>query len=157
MMRYSCSQPQISSAGLGSTDAAGRVPHRSPTQGAATDAAAHALVPCLSILFYFILFYFYFNGFVPTRLWFALIQAEPGKFSQNQVVSAESDHIGWRPKLALNHTGTAEISFEWGPNILNLSFLNFILNLCYFFCIFFFVLCFDLCFLPLKIYLKWKG
>ena len=54
MMRYSCSQPQISSAGLGSTDAAGRVPHRSPTQGAAADAAAQALVPRLSILFYFI-------------------------------------------------------------------------------------------------------
>ena len=107
MMRYSCSQPQISSAGLGSTDAAGRVLHRSLTQGAATDAAAHALVPCLSILFYF-----YFNGFVPTRLRFALIQAKPGKFSQNQVVSAESDHIGWWLKLALNHAGTAEISFE---------------------------------------------
>ena len=32
-------------------DAAGRVPHRSPTQGAASDTAAHASVPRLSFFF----------------------------------------------------------------------------------------------------------
>ena len=75
-----------------------------------------------------------------------------GRFLLNR---ANSARIGWyRPnwivlaggrsklKLALNHAGTAEISFEWGPNILNLSLLNFILNICCFFCVLFFVLCF---------------
>ena len=60
-----------------------------------------------------------------------------------------------RPKSALNHAGTAIIGFEWDPNILNLSFLNFILNICYFFCIFFFVLCFILCFLPSSFFVLW--
>ena len=38
---------------LGSTDAAGKVSHQCPTQGAAIDATAHASVLCLSFLFSF--------------------------------------------------------------------------------------------------------
>ena len=82
-------------------------------------------------------------------------------------IRPESDRIGWiesyrlaaetdqngrnKPKLALNHAETAEINFEWGPNILNLSFLNYILNICCFFCVFFFVLCF----LPSSFFVLW--
>ena len=67
------------------------------------------------------------------------------KSSRIGVISA-GDRNSWngrnRPQSALNHAGTAEIGFEWGPNILILSFLNFIMNICCFFCVFFFVLCF---------------
>ena len=69
--------------------------------------------------------------------------------------AAETNQKGWnsrnRQKSTLNHVGTAKIGFEWGPNILNLSFLNFILNICYFFCVFFFVLCF----LPSSFFVLW--
>ena len=57
--------------------------------------------------------------------------------------TAEMDQDGQnRPKSALNHAETAKIGFEWDPNILNLSFLNFTLNICCFFYVFFFVLSF---------------
>ena len=65
--------------------------------------------------------------------------ARIGPYQPNRVVSGGGRN---RPKRASNHARTAKIGFEWGPNILNLSFLNFILNICYFFCVFFFVLCF---------------
>lgn len=65
----------------------GRVPHRNPTRGSATDAAAHALVPCL-IFYLFIFFGFALN-------W------------------ADSAKIGsYESKSALNHAGTTEIGFE---------------------------------------------
>ena len=125
-------------------------------RGAASDAAARASVRHLSFFFFF----FFFYGFAPTRLdscWLSLIRAEPGilgldscQFAPNwadstkiepnqpnQVVSASN-----RNKSALNHAGITKIGFEWGPNILNLSFLNFIMNIRCFFCVFFFVLCF---------------
>jgi len=84
-----------------------------------------------------------FNSEAPTRLpacrchvWASFfsfrIHSEPSWFGQNRAVSADDRN---RPKSALNHARTAEIGFEWGPNILNLSFLNFILNICCFFCV----------------------
>ena len=84
-----------------------------------------------------------------------LIRTESGWFNQNRAVSAD-DRNGWnKQKWALNHVETVEINFEWSPNILNLSFLSFILNICYFFCVFFFVLCFVLCFLPSSFFVLW--
>ena len=67
--------------------------------------------------------------------------------------TVKTDRNSWnKSKSALNHARTAKIGFEWGPNILNQSFLNFILNICCFFCFFFcffflFVLCFVSCLL----------
>ena len=96
----------------------------------------------LFCFFFFLFFLFFFSRIHADSAWFAPICAESSRFGQNRVVSA-SDRIGWnRPTSASNHAGIAEIGFEWGPNILNLSFLNFILNICCFFCVFFFVLCF---------------
>ena len=70
--------------------------------------------------------------------------------------AAKTGRNGWeRLKSALNYARTAEIGFEWSPNVLNLSFLNLILNICYFFCVFFFVLCFVLCFLPSSFFVLW--
>ena len=87
---------------------------------------------------------FYSRRFVPNRDFSVQIKL----YRPNRVVSAGD----WnRPKLALNHARTAEIGFEWNPNILNLSFLNFILNICCFFCVFFFVLCF----LPSSFFVLW--
>ena len=122
---------------LWSTDSAGRVPHRSLMRGAASDMAARASMPHLS--------FFFFNGFVSTRLDSHQLDFYSHRLGQNQ---AESGHIGWQPKSALNHARTAEIGFEWG---LNLSFLNFILKICCFFCVFFFVLCF----LPSSFFVLW--
>ena len=65
----------------------------------------------------------------------------------NRIVSVGSRNWPKWPKSALNHAETAEINFEWGPNILNLSFLNFILNICCFFCV--------LCFLPSSFFVLW--
>ena len=80
--------------------------------------------------------------FAPTRLLVSLIRAKLGRFGENQAISADDWNGRNKPKSALNHFGIAKIGFEWGPNIPNLSFLNFILNICCFFCVFFFVLCF---------------
>ena len=59
--------------------------------------------------FFFINFILWFRvdlvRFVPTRLLFSLICAEPGLFGQNQAISAESGRIGWLLKQA-------EIGFE---------------------------------------------
>ena len=122
---------------------------RGPTRDAASDAVACPSVPRLSFFFFF-----FFLRFAPTRLdsrcsgsihaKSASICTEPariGLYQPNRIVSTGGRK---RPKSALNHAGTAEIGFEWDPNILNLSFLNFILNICCFFCVFFFVLCFVL-------------
>ena len=97
---------------------------------------------------------FFFYGFAPTRLRFVLIPAELGRIGRigSYRPVAEIDRNSQNgPTSALNHARTAEIGFEWGPNILNLSFLFFILNICYFFCIFFFVLCF----LPSSFFVLW--
>ena len=99
----------------------------------------------------FELFFFFFFLLSLIRADSALICVEPGQFGQNWVVSAGDRNGRNRPKSALNHAGTAKIGFEWGPNILNLSFLNFILNICCFFCVFFFVLCF----LPSSFFVLW--
>ena len=69
-------------------------------------------------------------------------------YQLNWIVSASGRDWPKQPK-------NAEIGFEWGPNILNLSFLNFILNICCFFCVFFFVLCFVLCFSPSSFFVLW--
>ena len=90
-------------------------------------------------------FFFFFNWFMSTRLDSHQLDFYSHRLGQNQ---AESGHIGWQPKSALNHARTAEIGFEWG---LNLSFLNFILKICCFFCVFFFVLCF----LPSSFFVLW--
>ena len=97
----------------------------------------------------------FFFGIRANSCWTGPIRTKSGRIGGigSYWLAAKTDRNGWkRAKSTLNHAGTAKIGFEWGPNILNLSFLNFILNICCFFCVFFFVLCF----LPLKIYLKWK-
>ena len=114
-------------------------------------------VPHLSSFFiYLFLYYYYFIFMVSCQLGFYSRRFVPNRdfsvqiklYRPNRVVSAGD----WnRPKLALNHARTAKIGFEWGPNILNLSFLNFILNICCFFCVFFFVLCF----LPSSFFVLW--
>ena len=81
---------------------------------------------------------FYSHQFVPNQDDSARIKL----YQPNQVISAGNRNGSKQPKSALNHAETAKIGFEWDPNILNLSFLNFILNICCFFCVFFFVLCF---------------
>ena len=92
---------------------------------------------------------------------FSLIRTDSARFALNQTDSAwiRLHRLNWvvlagdqnRPKSALNHARTAEIGFEWGPNILNLSFLDFILNIWCFFCVFFFVLCFS----PSSFFVLW--
>ena len=84
-------------------------------------------------------------------LFLASIHAKLGRFCQNRAVSIELGRIGQWPKRtqndrnrlksALNHVRTNAIGFEWGANILNLSFLNFIMNICCFFCVLFCVSC----------------
>ena len=120
---------------------------RGPMRGVAFDVATCSLVPRLSFFFFFFL-----DLRRPSSICVdsASICTEPGKFSQNQAVSAELGRIGWPskwPKLALNHARTAKIGFKWDPNILNLSFLNFILNICCFF--------FVLCLLPSSFFVLW--
>ena len=113
------------------------------------------------LFFYLFIYLFLFYGFALTRLdscqlgfysrWFVPnrdFSAKIKLYQPNRVVSASYLN---RPKLALNHARTTEIGFEWGPNILNLSFLTFILNICCFFCVFFFVLCF----LPSSFFVLW--
>ena len=118
-------------------DAVGRVPHWSPMRGVASDAAACTLVPRLSFFFFT---YSRWLGSICANL--ASICAEPGWFGQNQAVLAESSCFGRRPKRPKQaEIGLeSEIGFGWGPNNLNLSFLNFILNiflllLCFLFCL----------------------
>ena len=92
---------------------------------------------------------------------FSLIRTDSARFALNQTDSAwiRLHRLNWvvlagdqnRPKSALNHARTTEIGFEWGPNILNLSFLDFILNIWCFFCVFFFVLCFS----PSSFFVLW--
>ena len=99
-------------------------------------------------------FFFFFHGFTSTwldssRFGFYSRQFAPNwdnsarikLYRPNQVISAGNRNGSKQPKSALNHAETAKIGFEWDPNILNLSFLNFILNICCFCCVFFFVLC----------------
>ena len=89
-----------------------------------------------------------------TRLQFAPIRPELGCIGQigSYQSTAKIDRNNQNmQKSTLNHAGTAEIGFEWGLNIRNLSFLNFILNICYFFCIVFFVLYF----LPSSFFVLW--
>ena len=120
---------------LWSTDAAGRVPHRSPIWLPASWCCAWA--------FFFFLF---FSRICINSAWFAPNWADStgiGLYRPNQVLSTDNQNGQSGSKSTLNHAGIAEIGFEWDPSILNLSFLNFILNICYFFCVFcFFFLCF---------------
>ena len=104
-----------------------------------SDVALHGVRPLtpLPMRWCHVWVFFFFFG-IHADL--ALIFAKTGRFGQNQDVSAESNCIGQQPKSALNHVWTTEIGYEWGLNILTLSFLNFILNICCFFCVFFFVL-----------------
>ena len=82
-----------------------------PTRGAASDVATRSLVPRLSFFFFFL------DLRRPSSIHVdsASIRTEPGKFSQNQAISAELGRIGWPskwPKLALNHARTAKIGFK---------------------------------------------
>ena len=81
---------------LGSIDATGRVPHRSPIWGAANDAAARASVPRLRFFFFFL-----------------QIRTEPGQFGQNQVVLTESNCIGRWPKQAKIGLESCRNSRNW--------------------------------------------
>ena len=115
---------------------------RDPTQGAASDVIACTSMPCLS-------FFFFSDShrLNSIRVDLASIHADSarsGPYQSNRVISADDRN---RLKLALNHAEIAEIGFEWVPNILNLSFINFILNICCFFCVFFFVFVFCFVFL----------
>ena len=130
---------------LWGTDAVRRVSHQSSTQPdmGCDVRRGYLCVGSLVELFFFL-------EFVPTWLQFlkTWLQFMPnwvdlaiiGSYRPS-IETAETDQNGRnRPKSAWNHVGTAEIGFEWDPNILNLSFFNFILNICCFFCVFFFVL-----------------
>ena len=98
-------------------------------------------------------FLFLFLFFFDSR-WLGFDSAKIGLYWPAAKI-VETDQNGRnRPKSALNHAGTAEISSEWGPNILNLSFLNFILNICCFFCVCVCVF-FFLCFLPSSFFVLW--
>ena len=84
--------------------------------------------------------FFFFLEFAPTWL-----NSHRFGFDSHRtgLIRLELGRIGWWPKWpksTLNHAGIAEIGFEWGPNIQNLSFLNFIMNICYFF-VFSFLFC----------------
>ena len=131
-------------AHLGNIDAVGRVSHRSPTRGAATDAATRASV--LHLIFFCCFFFLRIRAnsasiranlasICADLCWTRQIRPESSCIGQIGLyqLAAETDRN--RLKSALNHVGTVEIGFEWGPNILNLSFLNFILNICCFFCV----------------------
>lgn len=124
---------------LWSIDMVGRVPHQSPTW---LDAGCGVRHGCLCVSALFEVFFFFSWIHVDS----ASIRVESGRIGwigsyQPATKMAETDQNGQnRSKSALNHAKTAEIGFEWDPNILNLSFLNFIMNICYFFCVFFFVL-----------------
>ena len=79
-------------------------------------------------------FLFLFLFFFDSR-WLGFDSAKIGLYWP-AAKTVETDQNGRnRSKSALNYAGTVEISSEWGPNILNLSFLNFILNICCFFCV----------------------
>ena len=119
---------------------------------------ARALVSRLSFFFFFF-FFFFFLEFTLTQLDLCRLSFDSrrtGPIRPESSCSTESGYIDWRPKQpksALNHAETAKIGFQWGPNILNLSFLNFILNICcffydLFFVVFFFFFFFFCCFLP---------
>ena len=110
--------------------------------GCGTDAAARMLVPRLSFFFFF--FFEIHANSAPIHTDSARLRS----YQLNWIVSASGRDWPKQPK-------NAEIGFEWGPNILNLSFLNFILNICCFFCVFFFVLCFVLCFSPSSFFVLW--
>ena len=112
-----------------------RTSESSPTRGAASDMVARVSMLRLS--------FFFFLGFMPTRLRLAPNRVNSARiklYRLHRVVSTSNQNGHNRPKTALNHARIVKISFEWGLNILNLSFLNFILNICCFFCVFFFVL-----------------
>ena len=67
---------------------------RGPMRGAVSDVAAHSSVPRLSFFFFFSL-----DSRWPSsiRTDSASIRTEPGRFGQNQAVSAELGRIGWPP------------------------------------------------------------
>ena len=107
---------------------------------------------------FFFSFLFFFSRIRTDMALFTPNQADSARIKShrlNQVISADDRNSQKGLKSALNHAGTAEIGFEWGPNILNWSFLNFIMNICCFFCVFFFVLCFVLCFLSTSFFVLW--
>ena len=61
--------------------------------------------------------------------WFPLNRANSAKigwYRPNWIVLAGGRN---KLKLALNHAGTAEISFEWGPNILTQFYFEYLLLL----------------------------
>ena len=135
---------------LWSMDAAGKVPHRSPTQpdaGCGIQRSCPRVGAASEFFFFFTVTLtrldssrlgFYSRQFVPNRDDSARIKL----YQPNQVILAGNQNGSKQPKSALNHAETAKIGFEWDPNILNLFFLNFILNICCLFCVFFFVLYF---------------
>ena len=102
----------------------------------------------LHLSFFFL--FFFFNRFTSTQLdsrRFALNWEDSARimpYRPNRVVLAGNRK---KPKSTLNHAGIAKIGFEWGQNILNMPFLNFILNSSCFFCV--------LCFLPSYFFALW--
>ena len=92
--------------------------------------------------------FFFFSQICADLAWFApnrVDSARIGLYHPNWFILAGNRN---RPKSNLNHAEIAEIGFEWGPNILNLSFLNFILNICFFFWVL-------LCFLLSSFFVLW--
>ena len=142
---FLCLSSNSLSQKLWGTDAARRVPHRSPTW---PNARCSVRRDCLHIDAMSELFFFSDSHRLNSiRVDLASIHADSarsGPYQSNRVISADDRN---RLKLALNHAEIAEIGFEWVPNILNLSFINFILNICCFFCVFFFVFVFCFVFL----------
>ena len=90
----------------------------------ASDAAACVSVPRLSFFFFWDLLRLGSNSG-----WFPLNRANSAKigwYRPNWIVLAGGRN---KLKLALNHAGTAEISFEWGPNILTQFYFEYLLLL----------------------------
>ena len=153
---------------LWSMDAAGKVPHRSPTRPDAGCSIQRSCprVGATSELFFFFFFFSRIHidlaRFKPIRLLFSPICAELGRFGQNQAVSAKSGYIGRQPK----QIKTAEISLESCRNSQNRLWMrpkhpksvlsqfhseHLLLLLCFLFC---FVFC--LCCLPSSFFVLWS-
>ena len=93
--------PWFASRNLWCTDAAKWALHLRSTRRHASYVATRASVLGLILFFLFLRIPV---DLAPIRTDLALIRTKPGRFGQNWVVSAESEHIGWWPKL----TETAE-------------------------------------------------
>ena len=124
--------------------------HECGWEGATPESNAGCGIRRSCCVWVFFFSFFFFHRFTSTQLdsrRFALNWEDSAKimpYWPNRVVLAGNRK---KPKSTLNHAGIAKIGFEWGQNILNMPFLNFILNSSCFFCV--------LCFLPSYFFALW--